>query len=157
MVYTGGLKALGIFAGTEFSTAVVQKCSGSQQRQLGQRAHTNKQSSPAAVSPRSSELSSAWSQSGSSSHRHTGTQTRSTTGINWSESSSAGASAPHSLQTQKGFFSKRESSSVTPSGVGCHQSVAASISTMFRVTLEEIIVKDGYSSAGREYRNLVYT
>lgn len=60
----------GIFAGTEFSTAMVPKCSGSQQRQLGQGAHTYKQASPAAASLHPLVLSCAWSQSGSSSRRH---------------------------------------------------------------------------------------
>lgn len=153
MVYTGGVKALGIFAGTEFSTAVVQKCNGSQQRQLGHRAPTkNALLLQCPLTPQSSLLPGV-----SRAAPHTGTQTRSTAGINWSEWTSPGARAPHCWQTQKGFFIKRESNSVTPSSAGCHQSVAASISTVFRVTLEEITVKDGYSSTGREYRNLVYT
>lgn len=155
-MYTEGLKAVGIFAGTEISSAVVQKCSGSQQRQLGQRALTNKplllQCPP---TPRSSPLP-----GGSQAAPHTGTQTRSTTGLSCSECTSAGLRAPHCLQTHQGFFSKRESSCVTPSGVGCsitHESVAASLSIMFRVTLEEIIVRDGYISAGKESRDLLYT
>lgn len=155
-MYTGGVEALGIFAGTEFSSAVAQKCSGSQQRQLGQRAPTYKQASPAAVSPHPLELSSAWAAP------HTGSQARSTTGLSRSECTSAGSEHPIACRHIKAF-SAREGSSVTPSGMGCSitqgcpESVAASVCTVSRVTLEEIIVKDEYISAGKESRDLVYT